>query len=696
MQKLNRRRVWSEGGQSIVVLALAIIGIVAIIGLGIDLGIVYVERVRIARAADAAALAGAQELPAEEAARARAKSYLADNDYPLNQCNDQNGIEVCTSAGTKFTLDTGSFRDHGNPNTATRIKVSGEQEVGLFFLRVVGFSSISVSGSATAENVRDLDIVIVFDRSGSMQEDTRCYGCWEAGGGQYPAGVYYPLPFRDHCEPSQPLSEGGYHYLSIEAEHYSYYEVNADYHRKYTEPPATWWAMQREPGVNASGVDARGAFMKVGPHSATADWYTFDAVVADMRSGEPSLPRLDYEFEVPAGGTYYVWIRAQGGTDSTGPQWDDGRELRRQVHVGLDAVPFATGYTCYWGPYNDGASQDVRKNANSPAGRCGPGSTQGWSWSRVLQLNNLQAHRRYTLSLWAAGAGFSLDKILITDDPAADLDRNDNPLDWNVGGVPDAGPEETHGRTGWACLQDADPRFQPEYKGQVDDLYDDQQPIRWVKEATKAFVHRLDPDRDQVGFVNYSTDASIQSELTCQVKPGRCADFEDVVASIEASTTGGSTNVADAMWDGLRVLHDSAEPALNPPRGFPSKQVGRQHNGRTEAAHIMVLMSDGRANRYPDLPSGYGNCYSDDLWPNQSGETPEERNGRECVAWFARLARDKGVIIYTIALGPQADQELLSHVADLTGGWYYYAPDLKELDQIFEDLYARIFLRLIE
>ena len=74
----------------------------------------------------------------------------------------------------------------------------------------------------------------------------------------------------------------------------------------------------------------------------------------------------------------------------------------------------------------------------------------------------------------------------------------------------------------------------------------------------------------------------------------------------------------------------------------------------------------------------------------------DQRRARECVAWFANQARDRGVVLYTIGLGAQADNELLAHAADITGGWYYFAPTSDELDELFENLYERIFLRLTD
>jgi len=38
---------------------------------------------------------------------------------------------------------------------------------------------VPVSDQAIAQNVTSLDVVVVFDKSGSMQFDTNCYGCYE-------------------------------------------------------------------------------------------------------------------------------------------------------------------------------------------------------------------------------------------------------------------------------------------------------------------------------------------------------------------------------------------------------------------------------------------------------------------------------------------------------------------------------------
>lgn len=719
ISRLRLRRLGrDETGQSLIIMALAIVALVGIIGLGVDLGMAYAERVQLSRAMDAAALAAAQELPLEEASHERALEYLTANNYdPDTACVETLGSNVSGGPGscddtdekTLIIIDTLSYRSDAQPNenTANQVNVRARQDVPLSFLRVLGFQSVPVSASATAENIDDLDIVIVYDRSGSMQQDTRCYGCWEKVPGlEYPDGNTFPLPYTEQCDPSDPLDYSGDPYLSIEAEHYSRYAYEADYHYTNTEHPKTWWALQRDRNENASGTDSRGAFMMVGSHGQYAMYYeTLGDIVHPP--GYWTTPRLDYDFTVPENGTYYVWIRAQGGNRDSSMFWANGRESRRKVHLGLNGAPMATGRTCYWGPYADGASNSVRKNADQPDGNCNT-NYEGWSWSRVLALPGLVANDPYTLNVWAGGQGFRLDKIVITKDDRGTLDTGGRPLDWNTSGISDSGPAETHGRTNWACMGPGHPTPDPRYvpvdpaTGERDDLYDDYQPIRAAKEAAKTFVRRLNPELDQIGYVWYSNTSEIKEELYCLKQGLGCTNFENVVSTIESTNASGGTNIGDAMWDGIRVLTTGQEPNPDPAgKGVPPKPTDwtyhRQHYGRSNAAHIMVLMTDGQANAVPnEIPSSYGNCYSDDLWPDVPGESTNQRRARECVIWFALKARDQGIVVYTIGLGAQADNELLAHAADLTGGWYYFAPSAADLDEIFDSLYERIFLRLTD
>jgi uncharacterized repeat protein (TIGR01451 family) len=513
------------------------------------------------------------------------------------------------------------------------------------------------------------DIALVFDRSGSMRELTRCYGCWDAG-----TGTTHPLPFGDHCDTSDPLFYQGYAYVSIEAEHYGSYDTHADYHWNWTQLPNIWWAMQRQPNRNASGPDTRSAWMMVGPHSGSALHYSSISDIV-YPPAPYTTPRLDYEFTVPTVGDYYVWIRAQGGN-----QYWANSTARRSVHVGLNGTPMATGQTSQYGPYNDGASADR------------------WRWTRVLRLDGLSAGTNYTLNFWAAGPGFRLDKIVLTNDARTNLMDDNHPLGWDYSGVSDAGPVETHGRTGWACLgpdsPTPDPRFVPvnPTTGELDDLYDDHQPLRAAKDAAIGFVRQMNPVLDQIAYVWYSSHPSIREELYCQEHYGSCKDLEYIVEVIESTYASGSTNIGGALWYGLLTLLPGQEPDPDPdgeglPPGPP--HTGPMHYGRPQTYGTLILLTDGIANVYPNVPSEYDVCYSDDLWPDQPDESDSQKRARECAVWFALRARDMGIAIHTIGLGVQADHELLAYVAQLTGGRYYFVPDVGDLYAVLEAIEAQ-------
>jgi len=141
-----------------------------------------------------------------------------------------------------------------------------------------------------------------------------------------------------------------------------------------------------------------------------------------------------------------------------------------------------------------------------------------------------------------------------------------------------------------------------------------------------------------------------------------------VVAALDATRAEGNTNIAGGILDGIEVLSTDAG-----------------HYGRPGAAHIMVLMTDGEANRQPN-----SYCDDEDLWPGGEG-------AKDCVIYYAQEARDNGIVIYTISLGWGADVDLMTEVAELTGGdWFVARPATRDkLDEIFEELFEKIFLRLI-
>jgi len=116
----------NEKGSVIVFVALAMVVLLGIAAIVVDVGLLYFNRIALSNAADAAALAGAQELPDNPGqAEAEAVSYAVKN-------------------GAEETRVVTTFPDSHS------IKVTVSRTVPLGFAKVFGIASSDVSASATA------------------------------------------------------------------------------------------------------------------------------------------------------------------------------------------------------------------------------------------------------------------------------------------------------------------------------------------------------------------------------------------------------------------------------------------------------------------------------------------------------------------------------------------------------------------
>ena len=118
-----------ENGNVIVILALALSVLLGCTALAVDTGVLYLEHNRLVRAADAAALAGGQELPDASKALSVAFNYA-----------QQNGID---------TADPNFFTVSISPDNK-KITVEIKKNVDLHFARVLGFNTSRVKGRAAA------------------------------------------------------------------------------------------------------------------------------------------------------------------------------------------------------------------------------------------------------------------------------------------------------------------------------------------------------------------------------------------------------------------------------------------------------------------------------------------------------------------------------------------------------------------
>src|SRR5690348_7572546 len=158
-------RLSDERGQVILFVIIAFIVLTALVGVVVDVGYAYRTQRNLQSAADAAALAGAQELPDSTMANSMATQYGASS----SGNNKINGV-----ASTE-TVTTACITTIPGCSPVNSVTVSETANVPTFFSRILGFNSFKIKVKATACSPcgsKPVDVMLVLDRTGSMCQDS--------------------------------------------------------------------------------------------------------------------------------------------------------------------------------------------------------------------------------------------------------------------------------------------------------------------------------------------------------------------------------------------------------------------------------------------------------------------------------------------------------------------------------------------
>ena len=172
MRKLNQK------GSLIIMLTLVLALVGTFIGFALDFGRAYLEKARVSRLIDAAALAAAKILQGQAGLESEATQAACDS-MKMNgaQVTMSNPTTCSTVSGAPITT-TVSFFDStvaGGP-PLRYVRVTGTEPVPTTFLRFLGwmapgnYSTINVGVQAEAGPDRPIDLMLVLDRSGSMNQ----------------------------------------------------------------------------------------------------------------------------------------------------------------------------------------------------------------------------------------------------------------------------------------------------------------------------------------------------------------------------------------------------------------------------------------------------------------------------------------------------------------------------------------------
>ena len=157
-----------------------------------------------------------------------------------------------------------------------------------------------------------------------------------------------------------------------------------------------------------------------------------------------------------------------------------------------------------------------------------------------------------------------------------------------------------------------------------------------AKTAAKRFVDLLNSSVDRSGLASFASGASLDQGLTFNQGA--------VKTAIDGLSAGGLT----AIGAGIGVANTELIT-----------------NGRSDATHVEILLSNGGENQ---------------------GTDPIAR---------ANEAAAAGITIYTIGLGSLVNEQTLKDIASITGGNYYYAPSSSQLEEIYQDIYEELTFNTI-
>ena len=148
--------------------------------------------------------------------------------------------------------------------------------------------------------------------------------------------------------------------------------------------------------------------------------------------------------------------------------------------------------------------------------------------------------------------------------------------------------------------------------------------IAQAVDAAERVIDQLGPN-DRVGVVSFATEARLDARLT------PVTQAESVREALRALTTEGKT----ALGEGIAVANDELLVS-----------------GRPEVLQVEILLTDGRSN---------------------FGRDPLEEAGK---------AAESGIVIYGVGIGRFVNRDLLTQIAEATGGQFFPAMSDAIVDQI--------------
>jgi hypothetical protein len=167
----------TERGQAIILIAFAIVGLVAIVGLATDAGVLFIEYARLKRGIDAAAVAAALQFKQVTTGETQAQfeARLETSAQEMLQLNQSDVfdvvIEICARNPDGTPINPTSDPELCTTVPRKMVRVTAKRRVEFGFMSVIGIRETTIMATSIGE-AASVDLVLVFDTSASMSYET--------------------------------------------------------------------------------------------------------------------------------------------------------------------------------------------------------------------------------------------------------------------------------------------------------------------------------------------------------------------------------------------------------------------------------------------------------------------------------------------------------------------------------------------
>jgi hypothetical protein len=238
--------------------------------------------------------------------------------------------------------------------------------------------------------------------------------------------------------------------------------------------------------------------------------------------------------------------------------------------------------------------------------------------------------------------------------------------------------------------------FTPRARNSSEDMWrTPHQPMDAVKKGTSMFLDFLtDLDfGDEVGLVVYGewaepVDDFNDGDVTIDIADDPINPEYSVIDTLQlhhqAGEFNGQTNIGDGILKGRELLVGAD--------GDPEDEGFSRYGARP----TIILMTDGLANQKPSgwtLPSGFSWADWTDFDGDGSADYSTSDSYKKYAFWQATEAIKRGIMIHTVAVGADADCDMMEAIAKASGGVYMEVPGgttVEEMEEALMDAFSLI------